>query len=102
LLRIVEPDLLTRIKRELARLDPSLSFSTPSLEPTVLRIDGIGVLWVDDFLDGSFGLTVQDDRATNDWGSALQKRLHLDPKTEETIESAAREALAFLQSPQKR
>lgn len=62
----------------------------------MIRLDGYGVLWVEEFKEGRFGLAAQDDRSRNDWGSALQKRFHLDPRATETVETAVAEALIFL------
>ena len=56
-------------------------------------------VWVEEFKDGRFGLAIQDDRSCNDWGSALQKRVPLDPDTDESVGTAATETLTFLLPP---
>ncbi len=95
----VRKSLLELIEAELRRRAPEIKFSTPSKEPDVLRLDGFGVIWVEQYKDGRFGLAIQDDRGINDWGAALGKRVPLDPNTAETIETAAMETLAFLLPP---
>jgi hypothetical protein len=93
---IVREDLLRRVVDELRRRAPDLEISTPSEEPDVRRLGQLGVVWVEQYKDGSFALAIQDDRGTNDWGAALDKRVLLDPSVDETIEAAAIEALALL------
>lgn len=89
-------ELLRRVVDEFHRLAPDLEISTPSQDPDVRRLGQLGVVWVDQYQDGTFALAIQDDRGTNDWGSALDKRVLLDPSIDETIETAAIETLAFL------
>jgi hypothetical protein len=54
--RSVRKRLSQLLESELRRRAPDVELTIPSDEPDVIRLEGLGVVWVDERRDGTFAL----------------------------------------------